>query len=123
MKDTKDNVKDGGIIGADFRQYNEPYGGGYARPDLMRYVNAALGGRFAFEYGPGGSNLEVTNKDDSTYRVHIFDDNNFDNNTLTSEERNAVGLPRIIMGKLIGKGGKKVKRDFYYDIPKNVIKK
>jgi len=36
--------------------------GGYARPDYIRYANAAVGGRYSFEYGPGGSNLEVTSR-------------------------------------------------------------
>jgi len=117
MTDTHKGAKDGGITGADFREYNKPKGGGYARPDLGRYVNAALGGRYSFEYGPGGSNLEVTKIDPDNYQVRIFDDNNFDNETLSETEKKRVGTPRLVFGKLIGKGGKKVKREFNYVIP------
>jgi len=117
MTDTRKDVHDGGIIDKDFREFNRPYGGGYARPDYTRYFDAALGGRYSFEYGPGGSNLEVTKIDPGNYEVRIFDNNNFDNSTLSETERKNVGRPRLIFGKLIGKGGKKVKRKFTYTIP------
>jgi len=122
MTDTQKGAKDGGITGRDFREFNAPEGGGYARQDLRRYASAAVGGRYAFEYGPGGANLEVTRTSPETYQARVFDNNNFDNSTLSEEEKKNVGLFRLLAGVLIGKGGKKVRRNFTYDFDASDIK-
>lgn len=121
MRDSKKGAKDGGITGSDFREYNKPFGGGYARFDLSRYGSAFNGGRYSFEYGPGGSNLEVTNYSPDSLYVRVFDNNNFDNSTLSLSEMLHTGPVRWVLGKLIGTGGKKVKRDLTYKIAKEDV--
>lgn len=121
MRDTSRGAKDGGLTGRDFKAYNKRNGGGYARSDWKRYFSAATGGDYSFEYGPGGANLEVTNIGPDSLQVRVFDDNNFDNSSLSDEERKNVGNLRLIMGKLIGTGGKKIKRNLTYKIAKKDV--
>lgn len=121
MRDNYEGAKDGGITGADFRKFNASDGGKYAEASLQRYIDAALGGKRSFEYGPGGSNLKVTNYSPDSLEVEVFDDNNFDNATLSEEEKKTVGFLRLLLGNLIGTGGKHVKRNFKYKIAKKDV--